>query len=239
MRFLAPQTPTDRSRRIRRPHPRRERPAGPGGARTVTRMSSPTPQHDDSTAAAADAPETAQDVLAALLRTRVAPALRALDFRGSGQVFELRDEKWWALIGFQRSRYSHAAELEFTVNVVAIRKDQWEARRAEHRLGRRPTPSDTGHAGALRLDQVDDRVLEPWWTVRVDSDPAAVAAQVLTTIETVVLPWLHARIGRTDAPHTLAVPGGDRGPAPASDAASGADAACAPADEDWAGPLLV
>lgn len=212
------------------------RPAAKSATRRPQAGPEPTPAAGDSI------PATAQDVLAALLRTRVAPALRALDFRGSGQVFELRDEKWWALIGFQRSRYSHAAELEFTVNVVAIRKDQWDARRTEHRLGRRPAPSDTGHAGALRLEQVDERVLEPWWTVRHDSDPDVVAEQVLTVVQAVILPWLHARIGRTGALHTLAIPGGDLDAKPAEHGAvpdTSIDPDMGLSDDDWTGTLLV
>ena len=148
--------------------------------------------------------DRAQDVFSRMLREHVAPALRDRGFRGSGQTFELRDARFWAILGFQRSRHSRADELEFTINVAVVAKDTWEELRGRvPKLGKRPAPSDVIHAGALRLDQVAPDAPEAWWLVRPDTDPRQVATGVLATIADHVLPWVHSRVGRGDAPHTL------------------------------------
>ncbi|RPE41173.1 uncharacterized protein DUF4304 [Streptomyces sp. Ag109_O5-1] len=50
-----------------------------------------------------------------MMRTQIAPALRALGFKGSGQIFELPHPASWALLGFQKSAYNTARHVEFTV----------------------------------------------------------------------------------------------------------------------------
>ena len=37
----------------------------------------------------------------AFLRDLIAPAMRQLGFKGSRGVFELPDDRYWALVGFQ------------------------------------------------------------------------------------------------------------------------------------------
>ncbi|MFD8716751.1 DUF4304 domain-containing protein [Streptomyces sp. NPDC059629] len=66
---------------------------------------------------------TAQAVFASMMSTQIAPALRALGLKGSGQIFELPHPVSWALLGFQKSAYNTAGHAEFTVNVTAIGMD--------------------------------------------------------------------------------------------------------------------
>jgi len=142
---------------------------------------------------------TAQDVFARMLREHVAPALRTAGLLGSGQTFELRDAGTWAVLGFCKSRYSHAGEVEFTVMVAAVGKDRWEQIRADvtrPRLGRRPAPSDTVYAQALRLDQLPGGPGDAWFTVHPDTDPAVLAAGLLEHVRAAALPWLAERAGR-------------------------------------------
>lgn len=151
--------------------------------------------------------ETAQELFTRMLREQLAPALRERGLRGSGQTYTLADDRWWLIVGFQRSRYSSSACLEFTVHAVAIDRDVWDGLRQEHpRLGARPAPSDTGLAGARRLDQLDPTVPHVWWSIDTESpsDTTNVVTQVLAAVDQVVLPWLLTRSGRRDT-------GGTRG----------------------------
>src|SRR6266542_309783 len=83
-----------------------------------------------------------QDVYADLMRNAFAPALREAGLRGSNGRFELPSEVYWAQLGFQKSAYSSADEVRFTVNLSVIRRDEWTLQStAKPYLGKRPRPS--------------------------------------------------------------------------------------------------
>lgn len=107
---------------------------------------------------------TAQVRLRDLLRTRVAPVLRAAGYSGSGQNFHRRIGSNWAAINVQRGSSSTSAELTFTVNLgtasTEVRiEDGWDPDE--------PAAEVECHwrtrLGAL-LPGHHDR----WWTVRSD-----------------------------------------------------------------------
>jgi len=75
---------------------------------------------------------TAQDTFKAMLRLAIAPGLRALGFKGSGQVYEPPDEQYWSLLGFQRSVASDRHEARFTINLSVAEKAGWAEARREH-----------------------------------------------------------------------------------------------------------
>src|SRR5882757_3399617 len=85
--------------------------AGPAGPVCPARSAWRPPMADRS------AP-TAQEAFTSLLRAQIAPGLRALGFKGSGQTYELPHLETWALIGFQKSAHNTARHIEFTVNVT-------------------------------------------------------------------------------------------------------------------------
>ena len=58
--------------------------------------------------------ETAQDRFKLLTRDMLAPALRALGFKGSGQHYVLPDKDHWAVLGIQRSYFSDRRTIRFT-----------------------------------------------------------------------------------------------------------------------------
>jgi hypothetical protein len=47
---------------------------------------------------------TVQIVYADMLRTEIAPRLRVLGFKGSGNSYVLPDDDRWLLVGFQKNR---------------------------------------------------------------------------------------------------------------------------------------
>lgn len=90
-----------------------------------------------------------QDVYADLMKTVFAPALRGAGLRGSNGRFELPSDLYWAQLGFQKSVYSCADEVRFTVNISVISRAEWASQSAaKPYLGKRPRPS--AHYGPTR-----------------------------------------------------------------------------------------
>jgi uncharacterized protein DUF4304 len=84
--------------------------------------------------------QTAQDTYAAMLKTLIAPGLRAVGFKGSGQNYRLPSDDYWAMLGFQKSTSSDAGHVRFTGNVVVVSRSGWDTVRAESpHLPQRPT----------------------------------------------------------------------------------------------------
>jgi hypothetical protein len=74
---------------------------------------------------------TAQQTYDVLLRDLLSPGLRLLGLTGSAGRFQLRCEACWVLLGLQKSAYSDAAEVQFTVNLMVANKNSWATMRAE------------------------------------------------------------------------------------------------------------
>jgi Domain of unknown function (DUF4304) len=60
-------------------------------------------------------PETAQDAYRTLLRTRIAPALRAMGFKGSGNSFSMARGDYEVGINFQKNKWSTRDLVTFDV----------------------------------------------------------------------------------------------------------------------------
>jgi hypothetical protein len=101
-----------------------------------------------------------------MMREQVAPALRGLGIKGSGQSFANPSERYWALIGFQKSRRSSSAVLEFTVNLTVV--------------------SRAASVLASRRDR--------WWSVAADRPTEPVAREVVDVIRDVGLPAMRERM---------------------------------------------
>jgi hypothetical protein len=74
-----------------------------------------------------------------MLRSEVAPRLRALGFKGSGQVYTLPDEDAWVLVGFQKFTRSTADHVDFTINVTVASKAAWSEMGRERNLPEKPS----------------------------------------------------------------------------------------------------
>ena len=134
---------------------------------------------------------TAQDAYADMLRTEIAPKLRALGFKGSGNSYVLPDADRWLVVAFQKNRYSSAEFISFTVNIAAADKRVWAAAHAAERwVPARPSATvvypwtESNRLGALAYGY--DR----WWAVEPGVASVPVAAEVVEAIERYGLPWL-------------------------------------------------
>jgi len=119
----------------------------------------------------------AQDLFRIMLRDQVAPELRRLGFKGSGQRYDLRTEGGdFGMLAFQKDAGSTGAYVRFTINLVVVRRSG--------SVGWRD------HVGSL-LDDPHDH----WWTIRVGDDVSAVADHVLWVSRERALPELRYRLG--------------------------------------------
>jgi hypothetical protein len=143
-----------------------------------------------------------------MLRDKVAPALRALGFSGSGNDFELRpgSSQDHALLGVQRWRYNDAALARFTLNVAFYTAEDWDHAQATARqngwtLQVKPSPNEEYFCGwSERIGYLYEPGHDHWWGVRDETDAELVSADVIHVVETYVLPQLTARFARQDPP---------------------------------------
>lgn len=150
---------------------------------------------------------TAQDSFKAMLREEIGPALRELGFKGSGQRFELPSDRYWALIGFQRSAWSDSAEVRFTINVTVASRSGWaEARSTRPFLGERPAPNAIYSAPTIamqdyvwqsRIGRLLPAGTDRWWQVSAGMDARPVAAEVIGVIRDYALPAMRLQMGES------------------------------------------
>jgi hypothetical protein len=140
---------------------------------------------------------TAQATFSAMMKDDVAPALRRLGFKGSGQVFSLPLESHFALIGFQKSVHSDSNEVRVTANVSVIPVSVWEESRTERSyLPATPAPNTFygSFAWQKRIGQLLPEGQDTWWVVQANADPASVAAAIIETVRDYALPAMKAQI---------------------------------------------
>ncbi len=136
-----------------------------------------------------------QDVYADLMRNAFAPALREAGLRGSNGRFELPSEVYWAQLGFQKSAYSSADDVRFTVNLSVIRRDEWTSQStAKPYLGKRPRPST--HYGTwadqVRIGSLTSGGEDKWWRLVRGAEVDPVRDDALADLLTYGVPWLRA-----------------------------------------------
>jgi hypothetical protein len=145
---------------------------------------------------AADAP-TAKDKVAAMLKERVAPALRELGFKGSGQNFYLPVPEHYALLGFQRARFGTRHDVLFTINLLACSHADWTALVAA-RPHYGPKPILGAHyedpVWSMRIGHLMPEPHDHWWQVLDDTDTEALADEVLGVLEEYGVPALRAHL---------------------------------------------
>lgn len=140
------------------------------------------------------------------LRDQIAPELRAMGFKGSGQKYRLPSTNGdHALLGFQSWRYNQPERARFTANVAFSGVQEWEnARRREPRLDEKPAHNVTYRVGwEERIGFLLSYPHDHWWAIRQDPDEAQlVARDVVAVVRADVLPQLTARLRGTEAPPT-------------------------------------
>ena len=141
----------------------------------------------------------AQETFKALMRDEIAPALRQLGFKGSGQAYALPSETCWALVGFQKSQASEASYVRFTVNATVVSREAWEQERAERPyLPERPSPNTFygKFAWQERIGGLMPGGQDRWWEITGRTDARAIAESVIEAIRDYALPAMHDEMRR-------------------------------------------
>ncbi|WP_431680130.1 DUF4304 domain-containing protein [Kitasatospora sp. KL5] len=143
---------------------------------------------------------TAQELYRAMLRDSIAPRLRALGWKGSGQRFELPDPAAWVQLGFQGSRFNSADSLDFTVNISVIGRRAWDSYREEHPgLPARPNPSTyySRQLSPVRIGYLLAAGRDTWWNISTDRPRdriARTADGVVAAVTDHAMPEIHRRL---------------------------------------------
>lgn len=141
---------------------------------------------------------TAQEAFSAMMKDSVAPALRQLGFRGSGQVFSLPSQTHFAQIGFQKSTYSTSDRVRVTANVSVIPIEVWEQARADSpNLPLKPAPSVFygSFAWQRRIGDLLPSGADTWWVIDGGCDPSPVATEIIESVRRYALPAMKAQLG--------------------------------------------
>lgn len=139
----------------------------------------------------------AQDLYAALIKDEISPAMREHGLVGSGGRYAMKSDSHWALVGFQKSRYSDRAEVQFTVNLLAVSRDEWQSLIAEHpHYGAKPSASVL-YAEPVRSTRIGYLLEDPedrWWRIYDGQDIDRVRSEVISALIERGLPWLREQI---------------------------------------------
>jgi Domain of unknown function (DUF4304) len=140
---------------------------------------------------------TAQEAFTTMVKEQIAPSLRELGFKGSGQRFTLPDEKLWAQIGLQKFSWSDPDAVEFTANVPVVRRDVWEQERLRSpHLPKQPAPNIFygTYAWQTRIGNLLPERDEKRWRVEPDRPTEPVAEEFVAAIREYALPAMRKRM---------------------------------------------
>jgi hypothetical protein len=142
------------------------------------------------------APASAQDLFREFTRDHLAPALRSLGFRGSGQVFAIPDDARWIQIGIQRSLRNDAGQIAFTINVQIADRRAWNDLRAEKSyLPARPSPNTRYGAFVWqrRIGLLMPAGRDHWWELTPRTDLAGLGSEVVQAVRSSVIPAIRGQ----------------------------------------------
>ena len=120
-----------------------------------------------------------------LLRSAVAPTLRAAAFKKRRNTFSRQHPGGWELIDFQASQFGTRDAVSFTINLGLAFTELLGVTDGPPMLGRAHIRERIGRL----LEDGQDR----WWDLRSDSDYSVVGADVVAALTDTALPWLRQR----------------------------------------------
>jgi hypothetical protein len=140
---------------------------------------------------------TAQETFRRMIKTHLAPGLRALGFKGSGRNYELPCPDHWVMLGLQGSKWSDSGEALFTINLLVVSRSVWERERAQlPYLGPKPKPNQLPGTFAWweRIGSLMPEREDKWWTVKAGMDTEDLSREVLLAVESYGLPAMRAQL---------------------------------------------
>lgn len=133
----------------------------------------------------------AQDLYDEMVRNSIAPRMKARGFKKTRTNFHRNVGPNWEVVNLQRSAYSEADHVSFTVNLgVAFESIREAVRPSGWKQGTRPTEYACHLRQRLGL-VLGDRDI--WWDIFPETDVPALGDAVAEAIERFGLPWLERR----------------------------------------------
>jgi hypothetical protein len=136
---------------------------------------------------------TAQELYDNIVKAAISPGLRSLGLSGSSGRYSLRCNQCWVLTSLQKSSYSDAAEIRFTLNLLVANRTTWASAQTEKPyIPDRPSAGTVYNAGesSTRIGALLPDGADKWWRIQEGVDPAVVAQDLLDDFERYGLPWL-------------------------------------------------
>jgi len=130
----------------------------------------------------------AQNLYDEMVRDSIAPRMKARRFKKTRTNFHRSVGPNWEVVNLQRSTYSDAGHVMFTVNLgVALESIRGTVRFSGWKEGTRPTEYDC-HLRERIGFVIGDR--DTWWDIYPETEVAALGDAVAEAIERFGLPWL-------------------------------------------------
>ena len=100
------------------------------------------------------------------------------------------------MVGFQKSAYSDAEHIKFTINVLVVSCQEWDEIRASHSYyPERPTAGTHWAAGAqARIGSLMPKGEDYWWDLYPSTSTDELSTDVLGAIRDYALPWMRQQI---------------------------------------------
>jgi Domain of unknown function (DUF4304) len=140
---------------------------------------------------------TAQETYRDMIKTQLAPGLRALGFKGSGRHYELACPDHWAMLGLQGSQWGDSGEASFTVNLLVVSRSVWERERIQlSYLAAKPNPNQLpgAFAWSKRIGKLMPEHEDKWWAVKAGMNTDELSREVLQAVESYGLPAMRAQL---------------------------------------------
>lgn len=144
---------------------------------------------------------SAQDEFRGFLRDLVSPAMRSAGLKESGGRYYLPSLSCFALVGFQRSKWSTGSAVEFTMNLKVVSREVWKlARAGKTWLPETPAPNTCYPVleWSARIGSLMPSGQDRWWRLRAGQPLDPLAAEVIGALAGYGLPALHRAIRRHD-----------------------------------------
>ena len=126
-----------------------------------------------------------------LVKTHLAPGLRDMGFKGSGNAYVLADDTYWAQIGLQKSVDGTRDDVRFTINLSAVSKAGW----SEWGRGDRPAANTSyGHSSWFQRIGILIDGNDKWWPLDSDTDLESLSNEVLDAVARYGLPALRVKL---------------------------------------------
>lgn len=137
---------------------------------------------------------SAQDEFREFLRELVSPAMRSAGLKGSAGRYHIPSRSSFALVGFQRSRWSTGTIIEFTVNLKVVNREVWGLAKADKTwLPQTPSPNTLYPVAewSVRIGSLMPGGQDHWWRLRPGQPLGPLAAEVIGVLTDYGLPALH------------------------------------------------